>query len=140
MDGRTSHSNPSSTIFSHMNDAQEETDDMEWEEVGRQEKLEKARRKKKGWELVRFAKGIVLELGEKAVNRAENKHVSECLEDIVLEGWRRIETGRALRSINNLEKEVQKAPCTPLCPSHTVNCPVLKGARATLSELLLPQL
>ena len=90
-----------------MNNAQEDTDDMEWEEVGREEKLERARRKKEGWELVRFAKGIVLELGEKAVTRAENKHVSECLEYIVLEGWRRIETGRALRSINNLEKEVQ---------------------------------
>ena len=37
----------------------------------------------------------------------ENRHVSEYLEEIVLEGWRRIETGRALRSINNLEIEVQ---------------------------------
>ena len=52
-----------------MKDAQEETDDMEREEVGREEKLERVRRKKEGWEVVRFAKVIVLELAEKAVTR-----------------------------------------------------------------------
>ena len=81
-----------------MNDAQEETDDMEWEEVGREERLERVRRKKEGWEVARFAKGMVLELAEKAVTIAENKFVSEWLEEIMLEGWRRIETGRALRN------------------------------------------
>ena len=49
-----------------MNDAQEETDDMEWEEMGMEEKLERVRKKKEDWEIVRFAKNIVLELGERA--------------------------------------------------------------------------
>ena len=34
-----------------MNDTQEETDDMEWEEMGREEKLERVRKKKEGWEI-----------------------------------------------------------------------------------------
>ena len=53
-----------------MNDAQEETDDMEWEEVGREEKLEKVRRKKEVWEVARFAKGMVLELAVTMVEKS----------------------------------------------------------------------
>ena len=44
-----------------MNDAQEETEDMEWEGMGREEKLERARRKKEGRDVFRFVKGIILE-------------------------------------------------------------------------------
>ena len=42
--------------------------------------------------MIRFAKDIVLELGEKAVSWTVNKHIRDCLEDIVHEGWKRIET------------------------------------------------
>ena len=81
---------------------------MEWEGMGREEKLERARRKKEGWEVVRFAKDIVLGLGERAVSWSENNHIRDWLEEIVQEGWRRIETGRVLRIINNLEMDIQK--------------------------------
>ena len=90
-----------------MNDVQEETDDMEWEEMGREEKLERVKRNKEGWEVIRFAKNIVLELGEKAVSWTENKHIRDLLKDIVHEGWKRMKTEKVLRMITNSEKDIQ---------------------------------
>ena len=70
--------------------------------MGREEKLERVRKKKEGWEIVRFTKNIVLELGERAVTWTENTHIRDWLEEIILEGWKRIE--RVLRIIKNQEK------------------------------------
>ena len=69
---------------------QDETYDMEWEEMGREEKLEKARKKKEKWEVARVINMIIMESVEKATSESENSHVKQILEDTLQEGWRRI--------------------------------------------------
>ena len=58
--------------------------------MGKEEKLEKARKKKEKWEVARMINLITMEMVEKAVTRSENSHVKQILEDTIQEGWRRI--------------------------------------------------
>ena len=61
---------------------------MEWEEVWREEKLERARSKKEKWELARI---LVNEIVEKATTESEHGHVRQLLEETLQDGWSRIE-------------------------------------------------
>ena len=81
---------PISLPLNSRNIMQEETEDMEWEEMGKEEKLEKARQKKEKWEVARMVNQITLEMFEKAVTESETSLVKQILEDIIQEGWRRI--------------------------------------------------
>ena len=90
-----------------MNDTQEETDDMEWEEMGRDEKLERVRKKKERWEISKMSMAIVMDLVKEAVAWSEEKPIREIVEDIVLEGWRHIETVRIMKTILDSEDEIQ---------------------------------
>ena len=47
-----------------MNDTQEETDDMEWEEMGREEKLLIVSKKKEHWVVTRNLRAIILDILE----------------------------------------------------------------------------
>ena len=47
-----------------MNGAQEETDDMEWEEMGREEKLLIVSKKKEHWVVTRNLRAIILDILE----------------------------------------------------------------------------
>ena len=90
-----------------MNDTQEEKDDMEWEEMGREEKLERVWKKKERWEVSRISMSIVVDLVQEAVAWSEEKPLREIVEDIVLEGWRNIETARIMKMIADSEAEIQ---------------------------------
>ena len=80
---------------------------MEWEWMGRDEKLERVRKKKESWEVSRMSKAIAVELVEEAISWTEEKPMREILEEIVLEGWRNMETARVLRMISDSEQEIQ---------------------------------
>ena len=69
-----------------MNTALEGTEDMEWEEIWKVEKLEKVRRKKEKWELASMVNLITVEMAGKAVSQSENNHVIQMLEDTLQEG------------------------------------------------------
>ena len=90
-----------------MNDTQEETDDMEWEEMGREEKLERVRKKKESWELSKMSMAIVVDIVKEAVVLSEEKPIREMVEDIVLEGWRHVETARIMNMILDAEDEIK---------------------------------
>ena len=66
-----------------MNDAQEETDDMEWEEMGREDKLEVVRRKKEQWEVTRNARAILIELIEGTVKWVEEKPMRQLVDEFM---------------------------------------------------------
>ena len=91
-----------------MNDAQEETDDMEWEEMGREEKLEIVRKKKEHWEVTRNARAIIVDLLEDAMAWAEEKPMRQLVNEIVLEGWRKMEIKRINNIIVSSDTEVQR--------------------------------
>ena len=91
-----------------MNDAQEETDDMEWEEMGREEKLEIVRKKKEHWEVTRNARAIIVDLLEDAIAWAEEKPMRQLVNEIVLEGWRKMEIKRINNIIVSSDTEVQR--------------------------------
>ena len=45
---------------------------------------------------------------EDAVSRSEMKHIENIIEDTLHEGWRRVETKRLLRLLEETEEEVQE--------------------------------
>ena len=90
-----------------MNDTQEETDDMDWEEVGREEKLERAGRRKKEWENTRMSRSLLLDVLEEAMIFVETKDMRVLMDEIVQEGWKRMETRRVLAIINDCEVGVK---------------------------------
>ena len=91
-----------------MNDAQEETDDMEWEEMGREEKLLIVSKKKEHWEVTRISRAIILDILEGAMAWSEEMPMRQLIDEIVLEGWMRMETMRINNIIMGLDKEVQR--------------------------------
>ena len=94
---------PISLPLHSRNIMQEDTEVMEWEEMGKEEKLEKARKKKEKWKVARMINLITMEMVEKAVSRSENSHVKQILEDTIQEGWRRI-----MRKEEKVEKAKKK--------------------------------
>ena len=91
-----------------MNDAQEETDDMEWEEMGREDKLEVVRRKKEQWEVTRNARAILIDLMEGSVKWVEEKPMRQLVDEVMQEGWMRLETSRINAIIRSSDMEVQR--------------------------------
>ena len=79
---------------------------MEWEEVGREEKLERVRRKKEHWEVTRIARALTVELLEVAVAWTEERSMRELVDEIILEGWRKLETENIIRMILDADGEV----------------------------------
>ena len=67
---------------------EEEAYEMEWEEVWRGERVEKARSRKEKWEVART---VVTEIVEKATTESENGHVIQLLNETLQAGWKRIE-------------------------------------------------
>ena len=86
----------------------EDTIQEGWRRImGKEEKVEKAKKKKDKWELTWMVKLITMEMVEKAVSQSENKHVKRMLEDTLQEGWRRIETTRILQILDKTDEEIQ---------------------------------
>ena len=79
---------PSLTINSVNITQEEEAYEMEWEEVWRGERVEKARSRKEKWEVART---VVTEIVEKATTESENGHVIQLLNETLQAGWKRIE-------------------------------------------------
>ena len=79
-----------------LRDLHEDTDEMEWEEMRRDERLALVRKKKEGWEMVKVARDLTVEVMEKAVSWTEEKSTRELIDEIVHEGWRRLEYKRVL--------------------------------------------
>ena len=90
-----------------MNDAQEETDDMDWEEMVRQEKLDRVGRRKKEWENTRISRSLLLDVLEEAMIFVKTKNMRELMDEIVQEGWKRMETRRVLAIINDCEAGIK---------------------------------
>ena len=85
-----------------INDAQEETDDMDWEE-----KLERVGRRKKEWENARISRNIPIDVLEEAMIFLETKDMREHMDEIVQEGWKRLETRRVLTFIYGSEADIK---------------------------------
>ena len=79
---------PSPSINSVNITQEEEAYEMEWEEVWRGERVEKARSRKEKWEVART---VVTEIVEKATTESENGHVIQLLNETLQAGWKRIE-------------------------------------------------
>ena len=93
----------------HVRQLLEETLQAGWRRLEeREEKKEKARKKRDEWELKRIARLITTGVMEDAVSRSEMKHIEHLIEDTLHEGWRRVETKRLLRLLEETEDEVQE--------------------------------
>ena len=93
----------------HVRQLLEETLQDGWSRIEvKEEKRMKAREKRKAWELKRIARLITTGVVEEAVSRSEMKHIESIVEDILLEGWRRVETTRILQIMDETEEEVQE--------------------------------
>ena len=60
--------------------------------MGREEKLEIVKRKKKHWIVTRNSRAIIVDILEDAMTWSEEKPLRQLRNEIVLEGWRRMET------------------------------------------------
>ena len=93
----------------HVRQLLEETLQDGWSRIEvKEEKRMKAREKRKAWELKRIARLITTGVVEEAVSRSEMKHIESIVEDILREGWRRVETTRILQIMDETEEEVQE--------------------------------
>ena len=72
--------------------------------MGREEKLLIVSKKKEHWVVTRNLRAIILDILEGAMAWSEEKPMRQLIDEIVLEGWMRMETIR----INNIIKEVQR--------------------------------
>ena len=104
---RKTEATPNSPAPLPMNKTQEETDDMEWEELEREEKLERVERKKREWTNIRMCRSIVLDLVGETVSWVKEKPWREVVEEMVDEGWRRLETSRILLMFSNTEPMIK---------------------------------
>ena len=87
--------NPPLQPLTTIRDAQEDVQELEWEERCREERKEErldlVMKKKEGWKIVRIAKDLTIEMMEKAVSITDKKNIINLMNDIVQDVWKRLE-------------------------------------------------
>ena len=83
-------------------------DPMEWEDHGREEKLERARLRKLEWASTAMMKKVVVELLEGAVGKVESRHCEKIVLEMVDRAWEDGEVNRIMDIIGEAGKSVQE--------------------------------
>ena len=83
-------------------------DPMEWEDHGREEKIERARLRKLEWASTAMMKKVVVELLEGAVGKVESRHCEKIVLEMVDRAWEDGEVNRIMDIIGEAGKSVQE--------------------------------
>ena len=73
--------------------------------------MDLVRKKKEGWKVVRIAKELTIEMMEKAVSRTEKMYISNLMNDIVQDVWKRLELRRSLIARQLAMEMIENAIC-----------------------------